>query len=218
MRVPKDNYIKKANDLYFCLNRFIDNNINKSNTIYVFHLDSKTKDYNLFRNKILKNWKLAFGRKYECSAVGAVEHDSNGYWHCHILVAFKYNYKPSTFNNIKVYGRKLWIKFNFANTGIKLKEKRFLGKSLIYPEERFTAYASKPLKHQRKSFTYMPKAFDQFGSFRVTMGSANKLWDKKELPSYKYSVPQLEKNLKEICRERRKYIFNEKYLIKYSSI
>ena len=77
MKFPNNNYIKKANDLYFCLNRFIDHNISENNKIYIFHLDSKTKDYELFRSKILKNWKLAFGRRYECSAVGAIEHDSN---------------------------------------------------------------------------------------------------------------------------------------------
>ena len=57
MKLPNNNYIKKANDLYFCLNRFIDHNISENNKIYIFHLDSKTKDYELFRSKILKNWK-----------------------------------------------------------------------------------------------------------------------------------------------------------------
>ena len=140
MKLPNNNYIKKANDLYFCLNRFIDHNISKNNKIYIFHLDSKTKDYELLRNKILKNWKLAFGRRYECSAVGAIEHDSNGYWHCHLLVCFERSYRANTMANIASQGRKLWIKNNQMYSGIKLNSKRFEWEELdISRRDRLTA-------------------------------------------------------------------------------
>ena len=104
---------------------------------------------------------------------------------------------------------------NYNLTGVRLKNQRFKWDELVIEDRgRLTSYLSKPLKHQRNSFSYIPKAYDQYGSFRISIGSVCKLWSREEMPSYKHSISYLERELKKICRERRKYIFNERYLIK----
>nr|BAR32839.1 hypothetical protein [uncultured Mediterranean phage uvMED] len=215
MKFPNINYIRKANDLNFCLNRFIDHNISQNKTIYVVHLDSLTKDYKLFRNKIFKNWRMAVTRRYEIVGVGAIEHDSNGYWHTHLLITFKKDFRASTIRNIFTGFKKEWMNQNYKSTGVRIQNKRFQWEDLIISDrDKLTSYLSKPLKHQRNSFSYIPKAYDQYGSFKISIGSACKLWSREEMPSYKYSDSYLEKELKKICKERRRYIFNERYLIK----
>ena len=214
MKFPNINYIKKANDLNFCLNRFIDSMINDKKRIYIFHMDSITIDYKLYR-KIFKVWANKFRRRYDCIGVGAIEHDSNGFWHSHLLLSFKFNYKKTTMNNIYSYARELWNKYLVYYTQDKLERKQFKHDELdLSKRDNLTSYLSKPLKHQRRSFTYIPKAYDQYGSFKVSLGNASTLWNRSELPSYRYSDSYLEKELKNICKERRRYIFNERYLIK----
>ena len=214
MKYPNNNYIKKAVDLNFCLNRYIDSMVSDKKRIYIFHMDSITMDYKLYR-KIFKVWANEFRRRYDCIGVGAVEHDSNGFWHSHLLVSFKFNYKKTTMNNIYSYAGELWNKYLVLYTQDKLEHKQFTHDELdLTRRGNITSYLSKALKHQRGSFTYIPKAYGQFGSFKVSLGNASALWNRSELPSCNYSVSVLKKELKEICKERRKNIFNKRYLIK----
>jgi|13_taG_2_1085334.scaffolds.fasta_scaffold07553_4 hypothetical protein len=211
MKKENINYIKRALDLHYCLDHYINENIKAGNTIYVFHLNSLTTDKKLFintiwkhfRDRVLKNRKSKFCIQ---SGVGGVEKDSNGHWHIHLLVTYTDGVRAdSTRYNKNTEIRALWQKLHFKYTGIELSDERVEIDPLdITRKDKLTKYISKPVKHSRTdsgSKSYLPKAFENKSSIRVSLGSANKLWCKNDMPSWKLSDKQVAEKLYEVWKE-----------------
>ena len=202
------NYISKCMDLYFCLERFLDEKLKNNENVYLLDLNSWETSRSVFMDKIWKQFQSRINSntnsKYNLDdGVGALEIDHNGNYHIHMLVTYKRNYAKQSIYNYNTDIRKLWLHLNDKYSHKELHGRRFASASLnVSARKHLTRYLAKPIKHRSGKFSYLAKDYDTQTSFRVVLGQANNLWKQNELPSHRYSNKDLTFKLTRICNER----------------
>ena len=203
-------------DLHYCLEKYIDTKIKNGENVYLMDLNSWETDRTVFTQKIWKQFqsRLNSNPKYKINdGVGSLEKDHNNNYHIHIVFTYTKNYAKQTVYNLNAEIRRLWLSLNETYSNKKLHPKRFAVTPLdISAKNNLTRYLAKPIKHRKNKGAYLPKDFGIQSSFRVVLGNANDLWNKQELPSWKYSNGNLAKQLKTICNET-KYKMSEIHLL-----
>jgi hypothetical protein len=160
------------------------------------------KIWKQYRDRIIKDNNKEY---FVQMGMGAIEKDHNGYYHIHLILTFKKNFNKNKIYRINTNLRRLWLELNKKYSGVELNRNRFKPDSLDSSKEgNLTRYLAKAVKHPQKHLgieAYLPKDFGTKSSFRVSLGGANALYSKNELPSWKYSDSQILKKLKEVCNE-----------------
>ena len=177
--------------------------------LFVFTLNSREKNRNIFKRTIWDKWRKRFFRRFEGKGIGAMEVKGEGGWHIHLLVVFTKDYAESyVLKDIGDFARNVWMECNRKANGPNLKTK---GACLVeLPGDgsgyRAIRYISKLL--DKRSFA--TKGFEHRGSFTVTHGlKGNAYWHKEELPKQFHSPAVLLRNLREYLRERRPLCFKK---------
>ena len=190
-------YIKKTSNLHDKIYHFKKHHRKSGNIIHYLDLISKTKDLDFIKSKLWPAFKKPFFQQFPGEAIGTVEHGEDGYYHIHCAVAFDH---PPMIHYAELEAVRRWLMVNAAYTGNKLSKKHAV--SLVEENTNLgdakARYIAKLQKYQAGRRPFYPKPHGQPGSFTLTHNVKGKgYWTERDLPTWKYSTPVMERKLKE---------------------